>query len=91
MFDSLFNHLGVVWTAATVGTLLIPMILLVGWRTVHAALTTPRGMKFQHALARAFSHNGPDAHKPLPVAAGRSHAPRCASFSPRTRGGRARR
>ena len=75
MFDSLFDHFGMVWTAATVGTLLIPVILLVGWQTARAALSTPRGQKFQHALIRAFAHHTQQGSKPLPALIGRSHRP----------------
>lgn len=76
MFDSLFNQLGFAWTAVTVGTLLLPVVLLVAWQTARLALSTPTGQKFQHALARAFPHSHRD--KPLRVSAGRFHcsAPR---------------
>ena len=77
MFDSLFDHFGVVWTAATVGTLLIPVILLVGWQTAQSALSTPRGQKLQRALIRAFPHHTHQASKPLPALAGRSNRPAC--------------
>jgi hypothetical protein len=78
MFDSLFNQLGVVWTAATVGTLLLPVALLLGWQTARAALATPTGQKFRHALQRAFPPRAVHAlreAKALPAAAGHSRCP----------------
>lgn len=67
MFNSVFNELGAVWTAAAVGTLLVPVMLLVAWRTAALVAETSTGRRIHRALNRAFPiHRHPRAAKALP-------------------------
>ena len=71
MFNSVFNELGVAWTAAALGTLLVPVALLLAWRTARLAAETPAGRRFHRALMRAFpTHQHSPTPKALPAYSG---------------------
>lgn len=59
MFDSLFEQLGVAWTAATLGTLLVPILVLGIWQTVEGALSTPAGKHWASSLRQGLSRHHP--------------------------------
>jgi hypothetical protein len=56
MFDIIFNEFGVAWTAAAVGTLLVPVLLLVAWKTAALAAEVVHGRKLHRAHATASTH-----------------------------------
>jgi len=53
MFDIIFNEFGVAWTAAAVGTLLVPVMLLVAWKTAALLAETLSTRRPRHAHAHA--------------------------------------